>query len=111
MKFPTPEAQCAEGVFQIQSPICGVNFSNNISITQVRVNERETELDSTFETSEPLTSPLHDLIIGSHVKHLPINLLEKVYSPMQSFFKKKFPPYLVGGRGDTMLYLHIFSHL
>ena len=41
MKSPTPEAKCAKGVFQIQSPICGVNFSNNISITQVKVNERE----------------------------------------------------------------------
>ena len=51
MKSPTPEAQCAEGVFQIQSPICDVYFSNNISIPQVRVNKRETELDSTFETS------------------------------------------------------------
>ena len=26
MKSPTPEAKCAEGAFQIQSPICGVNF-------------------------------------------------------------------------------------
>ena len=51
MKSPTPEAQCAEDVFQIQSPICDVYFSNNISIPQVRVNKRETELDSTFETS------------------------------------------------------------
>ena len=41
MKSPTPEVKCAKGVFQIQSPICGVNFSNNISITQVRVNERK----------------------------------------------------------------------
>ena len=30
MKSPTPEAKCAKGVFQIQSPICGVTFSNNI---------------------------------------------------------------------------------
>ena len=44
MKSPTPEAKCAKGVFQIQSPICGVNFSNNISITQVSVNERKTNL-------------------------------------------------------------------
>ena len=44
MKFPTQEKQCAEGVFQIQSPICGVNFSSNISITQVRANERKTNL-------------------------------------------------------------------
>ena len=51
MKSPTLEAQCADGVFQIQSPICDVNFSNNISIPQIRVNKRETELDLTFETS------------------------------------------------------------
>ena len=41
MKSPIPEAKCAKGVFQIQSPICGVKFSNNISITQFRVNERK----------------------------------------------------------------------
>ena len=41
MKSPTPEAYCAEGDFQIQSPSCGVKFLNNISITQVRVNERK----------------------------------------------------------------------
>ena len=44
MKSPTPEAKCAEGVFQSQSPICGANFSNNISMTQVSVNERKTNL-------------------------------------------------------------------
>ena len=27
---------------------------------------------------------------------------------MQSFFMKKFPPYFVGGRGDTILCLHTF---
>ena len=31
MKSPTPEAYCAEDVFQLQSPTCGVNFSNNIN--------------------------------------------------------------------------------
>ena len=41
MKPPTPEAKCAKGVFQIQSPIGGVSFPNNISITQVKVNERK----------------------------------------------------------------------
>ena len=51
MKSPTPEAKCAQCVFQIQSPIRGINFSNNISITLVRVNERKNQLDSTFETS------------------------------------------------------------
>ena len=41
MKSPTPETKCAKGVFQIQSPICGVNFSINVSITQVRVTEKK----------------------------------------------------------------------
>ena len=39
MKYSTPEAKCAKSVLKIQAPICGVKFSNNISITQVRVNE------------------------------------------------------------------------
>ena len=26
MEYPTPQAKCAEGVFQIQSPICGETF-------------------------------------------------------------------------------------
>ena len=51
MESPTLEEKCAKGVFQIQSPICGVNVSSSISITQVRVNEREKQLDSTFEIS------------------------------------------------------------
>ena len=49
MKSPTPEAKCAKGVFQIQSPICGVYFSNNVSITHR--NERKTNLTRPFETS------------------------------------------------------------
>ena len=39
MKSPTPEVKCAKGVFQIPSPIYGTDFSNNILITQVMVNE------------------------------------------------------------------------
>ena len=35
MKSPTPEAKCTKTVFQIQSPIYGVNFSNNLSKNQV----------------------------------------------------------------------------
>ena len=31
VKSPTPETQCAEGIFQIQYPICAVNFTNKIS--------------------------------------------------------------------------------
>ena len=41
MKSQTQEAKYAKGVFQIESPIFGVNFSNNISITQVMVNDRK----------------------------------------------------------------------
>ena len=41
MKSSTPEAKCENGVFQNQFPISVVNFSNNMSITQVRVNERK----------------------------------------------------------------------
>ena len=49
MKSPTPEAKCAKGVFQIQSAVCGINFSNNISMTQVKVNKRETALIRTLK--------------------------------------------------------------
>ena len=31
MKSPTPKTQCAEGIFQMQYPICVVNFTNKIS--------------------------------------------------------------------------------
>ena len=40
MNSPTPEAQCVKDVFQIQSPVCDVYFSNNILIPQTRVNNR-----------------------------------------------------------------------
>ena len=57
-----------------------------------------------------ITSPLHDLIISLYVKHPPKNFPKKVSSPMQTFFMKNVSPYFVGERGDTMLYLQIFSH-
>ena len=63
MKSPTLEAQCTDGVFQILSLIFRVNVSNNILTTQVRINERETELYSTFETFKPLTSRINPSII------------------------------------------------
>ena len=46
-----PKVECAKGVFQIQQPISDVNFSNNMSIPQARVNMSETEHDTTFEIS------------------------------------------------------------
>ena len=63
MKSTTPEALYREGVFQIQSNICGVTFSDNILITQLRINERETELVSIYETSLPLTSRISPSMI------------------------------------------------
>ena len=51
MKYPPPEVQCANDVFQIQPPISGVKFQNIISLPQLRVNTREIRHDTTFETS------------------------------------------------------------
>ena len=51
MKFPIPDRSSEGDVLQIQCPICDANFSNNIGVTQVRINERETEPYSTFKTS------------------------------------------------------------
>ena len=46
----------AKGVSQtkIHPPDSGVNFSNNMSIPQVRVNIKKTEDDTTFEISRLL---------------------------------------------------------
>ena len=44
MKSPTSEAKCPESVFEIQSPISGFNFSNNISISQVKTMRGKTNL-------------------------------------------------------------------
>ena len=41
MKSSIPEKKCAKAVFQIQSPICGIHFSNDLSTTKDRVNERK----------------------------------------------------------------------
>ena len=41
----------AKGVSQIHPPVFGVNFSNNISIPQVRVNIKKTKHNTTFEIS------------------------------------------------------------
>ena len=55
-------------------------------------------------------SLFYDLIIRTHAKQPSTNFPNKTCSPLQSFFKKKVPPYFGGDIGDTMLYLHIFSH-
>ena len=43
-EIPNPRGKVRRRCFQSQSPSCGANFSNNISITQVRVNERKNNL-------------------------------------------------------------------
>ena len=50
---PQPRCQghSAKGVSQIHPPVSGVTFSNNILISQVRVNIEETEDGITFEIS------------------------------------------------------------
>ena len=63
MKLTVPKALCTKGIFQIQPPISGANFSNNISIPQFRVNMKEIEHDKTFETYELLTSRINPSII------------------------------------------------
>ena len=40
-----------KGVSQIHSPVSGVNFSNNTSIPQVRVNIKKIEHETSFEIS------------------------------------------------------------
>ena len=49
-EIPTPNAQC-KGCFSNSSPVSGIRFSNNLSISQVRVNIKETEHGTTFEIS------------------------------------------------------------
>ena len=82
-EISTPEAQCAEGVFQIQFPICGVNISNNISVTQIRVNERKTNLTPILKPLNHELPALPDLIICPHVKYPPINLPQEI--PLNCF--------------------------
>ena len=50
MKSPPPEAEWEKGIFQIQTLVFGVNFSNNMSISQASVNMSGIEHDITFET-------------------------------------------------------------
>ena len=101
------QARC----FQIQSPICYVKFSNNVSVRRIRVNDRKTNLNRPLKSYNHHLPSLLDLIISPHVQHPPINFPKKVFSPMRSFFAlKRSSPILCRGRRDTMLYLHIFSN-
>ena len=49
--FHLPEAEFEKGVFQIQTLVSGVNFSNNMSVSQARVNMSKIEHDTAFKTS------------------------------------------------------------
>ena len=50
------KCEISKGVFQIYPNVSGVNFSNNISVSQVRVNIKETEHGITFEISLTITT-------------------------------------------------------
>ena len=52
MKCPTPEEQCAEGLFQIQPPSCAVHYLN------IKVSTSE-KLNMTFEISKLSTSKIN----------------------------------------------------
>ena len=69
-----------------------------------------TNLNRPLKPLNHLFPPLHDLVISPHVKHLPKNLPKKVFSPMQSFFIKKF--FLTFQRiEETLCFIFIsFSH-
>ena len=75
MISPAPEAKCAKSVFQIQSPICGVDFSNNMSITQVRVNERKNNL------TLPLKLLNHQLPLAWSDHEFPCKISPKTFAP------------------------------
>ena len=61
----SPQRRHSEkGVFQIHSSVSGLNFSNNISVTQVRLNMRETERDTTFEIYQTPPPPWYYQIIS-----------------------------------------------
>ena len=67
MKSPNPEAQNPQMVFLTFDPLIVVfTVSNDISITQVRANDRKTELDLTFETS--LTINLMDKSFNNSIE-------------------------------------------
>ena len=48
---PHPEKLNVKGFFQIHSPVSVVNVSDNISVSQVKGNKKETEYGTTFEIS------------------------------------------------------------
>ena len=107
MKSQTLKAQCAEGVFQIQSTICGVNFSNTISITQIRVNERKTNL--TRPLKPPLTINFSPCIFSSLVpcKTTPHKFAQKVCSPCKCFLRKKLL-YTLQGQKQTLCFIFTY---
>ena len=110
MKSSIPEAKFAKGVFQIQSPISVVNFSNNISKTQIRVNEWKKYLYSTFRTLQPLTSNHASSDHKSRCKTTYQKFAQIILVPHAKLFYYKGSTIFCRGRGDTMLYLQIFSH-
>ena len=71
MKSPTPEAQCTQGVFQIQSPICDVSHNGQEKFSDLHC--------SNYWKMHLWSFPpfLHDLIIRPHVKQYPHKFAQK----------------------------------
>ena len=85
--------------FEFSALFVVLTFSNDMSVTQVRINEKKTYLTRPLKRLNhylppplPPTTPLHDLIISPNVKRLPINFPTNACSLMQSFFAKKVSP-------------------
>ena len=83
----------------------GVNFSNNISITQVRINERNTDLTRPLQPPNHELPPLHGLIISPHVNYSAVKLPKNIWNLMQSFFLEKVPSNFWGK--ETLCFIFI----
>ena len=103
MKSPTREPHCPEGVFQIQSPICCVNFSNNIAITQVWFNERKTSLTRPWKPLNHYLSPFTSSDHQSPCKTSRNKFFQKVLFPHVTLFYEKSSLILCRVGGEEIL--------
>ena len=97
MKSPTSEAKFVEGAFQIQSPILGVNFSNNMYLWNLLTTDFPLAWSDHYTQCKTL--PSHP----SPPKKKKKDLTKKVY-PTMKIFMKKVLPYFVGGE-DTLCFI------
>ena len=59
IKSPAPGALCAKSVFQMQPPISGVNFSNNILVPHITLTQ---PLKPFKLLTTNLNEPFHNII-------------------------------------------------